>query len=150
MIHLPDLTMSAMDKTSDSLQRGLSKLRRIKKDPDRNDSNGSLLPPQDGGNGGLRASIDGAIGKLKDHTRKSDERRGSVDSISSSRLSKLPIPLTLPRKSRRKTSADDIASRSNSIGNDLYRQQSPSLSELSIGLEGSGHSSLMTEDSDQE
>lgn len=149
--------MSTLEPPSDTLQRGLSKLRRNRnkdKDSDKGDSNASLAPAQDDSNGGFRASIDGAIEKLKDRRRKSsDSRRASIDSLSnnsSGRQSKLPTQLS--RKSLGKKAAKDDTSPSESntglSERDIALSRSPS--ELSLGLEGSGHSSLLTEDSDHD
>lgn len=145
--------MSTLEPPSDALHRGLSKLRRNRdKDSDKSDSNASLAPAQDESNGGFRASIDGAIEKLKDRRRKSSEsRRASIDSLSNSgRQSKLPTQLS--RKSLGKKAAkDDTSPPDSNTGlseRDIGLSRSPS--ELSLGLEGSGHSSLLTEDSDHD
>ena len=143
--------MSTLEPPTDPPRHGLSKLRRSRKDGDKTDKNSStssLVPVQDDSNGGLRASIDGALVKLKDRSRKSSdarERRASIDSISHSRLAKLP----LVKKSRKKTSADEHSSSpatDEHVKSDRRLSQTPS--ELSLGREGSGHSSLLTEDSD--
>lgn len=148
--------MSTLEPPSNGPRRGLSKLRRSRKekDSDKSSSTTSVNVIQEDSNLGFRASIDGALGKLKDRRRKSsDDRRGSADSNISanttSRLSKLP--LQLPGKSRRKKSSTKNALFPSPPTDDRSnRGVSPSPSELSLGLEGSGHSSLMTEDSDYE
>lgn len=145
--------MSTLEPPSDEPRRGLSKLRRSKKDSDKTSSTSSLTPPQDegsGSSGGLRASIDGAIEKLKDRRRRStDERRSSIDSTSNKRLSKLPLQLSKKSRRKRFSNDDDVETNDNDDDNNHDdRRLSPSPSELSMGLQGSGHSSLMTEDSD--
>lgn len=143
--------MSTLEAPADSTRRGLSKLRRSRKDrdSDKNSSTSSLVPPPDDANSGLRASIDGAIVKLKDRRRKSsdaDARRGSADSTTHSKLSNFP----LGRRSRKKSLQKDGSLSPNTNEHRPDQAISPSPSELSLGLEGSGHSSLMTEDSDYE
>ncbi|KAL1301533.1 hypothetical protein AAFC00_005774 [Neodothiora populina] len=143
--------MSTLEAPTEPPRRGLSKLRRSnRKDSSKNGSCTSLAPAAaDEGSGGIRASIDGAIEKLKDRRRKSsDDRRTSSDSNSTSRMSRLP--LQLPRKSRRKRSGKDDGSPLGIDNRDNDRGISPSPSDMSIGLEGSGHSSLLTEESDYE
>ncbi|GAB7353530.1 hypothetical protein MBLNU459_g3971t2 [Dothideomycetes sp. NU459] len=142
--------MASTDASSlrvDAPRRGLAKLRR-RKDNGSNSSKSSIAEGQDGSNGGLRASIDGAIEKLKDRRRRSsDDRRGSGDSLKDPgrRLS----TMSLTKRRRRKNRKDDDATPSATYeDNDDDVGISPSPSELSLGLEGSGHSSLLTEDSD--
>lgn len=128
----------------DAPRRTLSKFRR-RKDNDDDSPKGSLVEGQDDANTGLRASIDGAIGKLKDRTRRSsDDRRGSADSNkdSSKRLSMI----SLSKKRRKKSQTEDDSTASVRSPSDVGI--SPSPSQVSLGLEGSGHSSLLTEDSD--
>lgn len=136
----------------DAPRRTLSKFRR-RKDNDASSSKSSLAEGQDDTSTGLRASIDGAIGKLKDRTgrrRSSDDRRGSVDSQKdpSNRLSMMSLSKKRRNKNRRAdestSSTQDDDRRLSNVG------ISPSPSQLSLGLEGSGHSSLLTEDSDDD
>ena len=148
--------MSKLEAPTEVPRRGLSKLgariNRKDKDTDKNSSTSSLVPPQDDGSSGIRASIDGALDKLKDRRRKSsddkrkssDERRGSTESTTHSRMSKFP----LSRRSRRRASTNEPSPPTTDEPDKSDRGVSPSPSELSFGLAGSGHSSLMTEDSD--
>jgi len=141
---------STLEPPSDAPRRGLSRLRKKgKDDSDKNSSTSSLAPSPDETAVGLRASIDGAIGKLKDRRRKSTDadRSGSTDSTSTTnRLSRL----SLGRRSRKSSPVKDDDSYQTKTELKPERGVSPNPSELSLGLEGSGHSSLMTEDSDND
>lgn len=148
--------MATLEPPSDLPTRALSKLRRPRKEAGKSDSASSLLDVSDDSNvnsSSIRASIDGAIEKLKDRRRKStDEQRRSLDaSTRRSKLSGLSRPSR--RRSTSKPATAAIASAADQLalpGRSDRLSTSPSRSELELGFESSGHSSLMTDDSDNE
>jgi len=129
----------------------LSKFRRGKKSKDDNVSTQSLVSNSTDGDdaaAGRKSSTDGVMDKLRVASRRSsDDRRLSGDSRGLSKL--------VPGKLRRKqsdNSNDDLRSRplsavdSDQRGEDMHRSRS----DVSLGLTGSGGSSLLTEDSETE
>jgi hypothetical protein len=100
---------------------------------------------------GLKPSIDNVFAKVKERrARKSqDVRRNSDDSTKG-----LRGLLPSSRKSRRKGSTQDSDLLSATPSGDLLAERqrgtSPNPSELSLGNQGSGHSSLLTEDEDDQ
>lgn len=126
----------------------LSKLsRRGRKDKDAETSSLSLVSnstegDQDGTD--RKSSVDGFIDKLKERSRRStDDRRSSADNGSGNRMSKL-LPGKLKTRRSSNTTTDD--SRRSSAD----RDQSPATSQRSLEHNGSGRSSLLTDDSDTE
>lgn len=142
----------------------LGRLSRLRRDnSDKNGSTASLGASSDGDGDapefgvGLKANVDSAMERLRSKTRRTsvDERRGSGDSTK--RLSKL-----MPGRRRgskkntesvQSTSRDDLASRdtlerspSGGIDNTLLGNQSDS----SVDLQGSGRSSLLTDDASEQ
>nr|POF05842.1 putative membrane protein c20f10.07 [Quercus suber] len=151
-------TMPALEQTDTSSPRlggALSKLRgkrhggSISAGSVHNTSNDDIA--EDGG--GLRASVDAAIGKVKDRTirRSHDDRRPSGDEVTSfntsssttrSRLTSL-IPGRKRRSSQGSTLDDgqsDSIRSSNGIPSPMLNE-----SQTSLGLDDSGRSSLMTD-----
>jgi hypothetical protein len=139
--------------STDVPRRNLSiNLRRGRKDADRNDSNPSIGgESMDDHVSGLKPSIDNVFAKVKERrARKSqDVRRNSDDSTKG-----LRGLLPSSRKSRRKGSTQDSDLLSATPSGDLLAERqrgtSPNPSELSLGNQGSGHSSLLTEDEDDQ
>ena len=130
----------------------LSKFRRGKKSKDDNLSTQSLVSTStDGDDLALRqrSSVEGVMEKLKvvGSRRSSDDRRQSGDSR---RLSKL----VSGKLRRRKSDNSDDGSRPNAASTTNLEQGDELLprsrSDASLGLAGSGGSSLLTEDSDTE
>lgn len=94
---------------------------------------------------GLKPSIDNVFAKVKERrARKSQDLRRNSDDSSKGLRGLLPSS----KKSRRKSS--DLLSASSDLIPDRQRGTSPNPSELSLGNHGSGHSSLLTEDSDDQ
>lgn len=156
--------MSSLEPPAPSPRGKLSKLSlRNRKDKDDNNSSTlSLDTTNDDPNPSERMpSVEGLIDKLKDRGRKSmddrgrkstDNRGSSADNGSGKRLSKL-LPSKL--KSRRGSKANnDDSRRSSAISMDGGDASSgtPSANESQLSLEqnGSGRSSLLTDDSDNE
>ncbi|THZ83769.1 hypothetical protein D6C84_04647 [Aureobasidium pullulans] len=140
-----------MASTADAPRRNLSlKLRRGRKDTDRNDSTSSIgSGPMDDHVSGLKPSIDNVFAKVKERrARKSQDLRRNSDDSSKGLRGLLPSS----KKSRRKSSTQDsdLLSASSDLIPDRQRGTSPNPSELSLGNHGSGHSSLLTEDSDDQ
>jgi len=93
------------------------------------------------GSGGLRASVDAAMDKVKERTKRSgEERRGSQDSTGKRRLSSL-----IPR--RKRSSVPDLprnsSAQSGDLGEGVFSVGNRSVTSL---LAGSGRSSLLTDD----
>ena len=128
----------------------LSKFRRGKKGKDDNLSTQSLVTTTSNGDDPSprhRSSVDGVLDKLKVGSRRSSDDRGA--SGDARRLSKL-----VPKKLRRRRSDTSDGSHSN-ITSTMDAEQDDdhlprSRSDASLGLAGSGGSSLLTEDSDTE
>ena len=142
-------------ETGTASPRGtLSKLMRNKGKPDA--SAGTLGAPSADGDdaeshGGLRASVDAAVGKMKDRARRQsvDSRRGSDDTTASPsrRLSNL-----IPRNRRRSKKAATSQERNlgaHSTADDAL-SLSGSRSETASLLDESGHSSIFTDDGAEE
>ncbi|KAI5249372.1 hypothetical protein E4T43_00764 [Aureobasidium subglaciale] len=137
--------------STDVPRRNLSlKLRRGRKDVDRNDSTASTgSAPMDDHVSGLKPSIDNVFAKVKERrARKSQDVRRNSDDSSKGLRGLLPSS----KKARRKSSTQesDHLSASSDLFLDRQRATSPNPSELSLGNQGSGHSSLLTEDSDDQ
>nr|POE59200.1 putative membrane protein c20f10.07 [Quercus suber] len=155
-------TMSASEQTDTSSPRlggALSKLRRNK---DRgsvsagsvhNNSNDDVT--EDGGS--LRASVDAAIGKVKDRTirRSHDDRRSSGDNIdpiattttSNSSTTRSRLASLVPGRKHRSSQGsilDDGRSGSVRSSNGMPSPMRNE-SQTSLGLDNSEHSSLMTD-----
>lgn len=100
---------------------------------------------------GLKPSIDNVFAKVKERrARKSQDLRRNSDDSSKGLRGLLPSS----KKSRRKSSTQDSVLLSASPSADKIsgsqRGTSPNPSELSLGNQGSGHSSLLTEDEDDQ
>ena len=139
--------------STDVPRRNLSlHLRRGRKDADRTDSNSSVgSGPMDDHSSGLKPSIDNVFAKVKERrARKSQDLRRNSDDSSKGLRGLLPSS----KRSRRKSSTQDSdllsASPSADLISDHQRGTSPNPSELSLGNQGSGHSSLLTEDEDDQ
>ncbi|KAI4726456.1 hypothetical protein E4T49_05807 [Aureobasidium sp. EXF-10728] len=137
--------------STDVPRRNLSiHLRRGRKDADRNDSNSSIgSGPMDDHGSGLKPSIDNVFAKVKERrARKSQDLRRNSDDSSKGLRGLLPSS----KKSRRKSSTQDsdLLSASGDLLQERQRGISPNPSELSLGNQGSGHSSLLTEDEDDQ
>lgn len=140
--------------SADLPRRNLSlKLRRGRKDADGLSPTNSIVNgPADEGVSGLKPSIDNVFAKVKERrARKSQDIRRNSDE-STKGLSRL-IPSSRKSRSRRTSSTPDgnlFLSASGDLSGDAQRGTSPNPSELSLGQTGSGHSSLLTEDSDDQ
>lgn len=139
--------------STDAPRRNLSiSLRRSRKDADRNDSISSIGsggPMDDNVSSGLKPSIDNVFAKVKERrARKSQDLRRNSDESSKGLRGLLPSS----KRSRRKSSAqdNDLLSASSDLVSDRQRGTSPNPSELSLGNQGSGHSSLLTEDEEDQ
>lgn len=137
--------MPATELGKPSPRGALSKLRRNKGLADAS-TNSVASAPVEGDDSsestGLRASMDAAFGKVKERTRRKsvDDRRGSEDT-SAKRLSGL-----FPRKKRRESKDKPGLERNLSAPSgdeSLFLSDNRSDSSL---LNGSGRSSLLTED----
>lgn len=98
---------------------------------------------------GLKPSIDNVFAKVKERrARKSQDLRRNSDESSKGLRGLLPSS----KRSRRKSSAQDsdLLSASGDLMPDRQRGTSPNPSELSLGNQGSGHSSLLTEDEEDQ
>ncbi|KAK6008467.1 hypothetical protein QM012_000370 [Aureobasidium pullulans] len=138
--------------STDVPRRNLSiHLRRGRKDADRNDSTSSIGsgPMDDNASSGLKPSIDNVFAKVKERrARKSQDLRRNSDESSKGLRGLLPSS----KRSRRKSSAQDsdLLSASGDLMPERQRGSSPNPSELSLGNQGSGHSSLLTEDEEDQ
>ncbi|KAG9717298.1 hypothetical protein KCU73_g15413, partial [Aureobasidium melanogenum] len=139
--------------STDVPRRNLSmSLRRGRKDADRNNSSSSIgSGPTDDHVSGLKPSIDNVFAKVKERrARKSQDLRRNSDDSSKGLRGLLPSS----KKSRRKSSTQDQDSDRLSASGDLMAEHqrgvSPNPSELSLGNQGSGHSSLLTEDEEDQ
>ncbi|KAK0894868.1 hypothetical protein LTR02_012076 [Friedmanniomyces endolithicus] len=140
--------MPSTESGKSSPRRALSKLRRSKGPSVSTNSlaNGSGDSEDNAENGGLRASMDVAIDKFKERTKRNgDSRRNSKDE-GSSRLRSL-----LPRSKRGSRQEDDGLERRLSALSGEASNSSPALfisgnrSDVSLP-DDSGHSSLLTDD----
>lgn len=137
--------------STDGPRRNLSLkgLRRGHKDADRNSSTSSILS-DDLASGGLKPSIDNVFAKVKERRARKSQDIGRESDESSKGLSRLLHP---SKKSSRQNSTHDsdvFLSASGDSNQSGQRATSPNPSELSLGQQGSGHSSLLTEDSDDQ
>ncbi|KAH0348027.1 hypothetical protein KCU83_g6463, partial [Aureobasidium melanogenum] len=137
--------------STDVPRRNLSiSLRRGRKDADRNNSTSSIgSGPTDDHVSGLKPSIDNVFAKVKERrARKSQDLRRNSDDSSKGLRGLLPSS----KRSRRKSSTQDSdrLSASGDLMADRERGVSPNPSELSLGNQGSGHSSLLTEDEEDQ
>lgn len=124
-----------------------SRLRRGSTDKNASTTSLGTASADDDKDSPVKAAVDSTIGKLRSKTRRKsvqaedDERRGSGES--SSRLSKL-----LPGKRgrlRRNPSSDNLE-RPLSVNSGLSNGLPGNQSDSSIGVNGSGHSSLLTDE----
>ncbi|KAI5208582.1 hypothetical protein E4T39_01286 [Aureobasidium subglaciale] len=133
--------------STDAPRRNLSlKLRRGRKHVDRNDSTASTgSAPMDN----HVSTIDNVFAKVKERrARKAQDIRQNSDDSSKGLRGLLPSSKKVRRESS--TQDDDHLSPSSDLFLDRQRSTSPNPSELSLGNQGSGHSSLLTEDSDDQ
>lgn len=139
--------------STDVPRRNLSlHLRRARKDADRNDSNSSIgSGPMDDHSSSLKPSIDNVFAKVKERrARKSQDLRRNSDDSSKGLRGLLPSSKKALRKSSTQDSDLLSASPSGDLISERQRGTSPNPSELSLGNNGSGHSSLLTEDEDDQ
>ncbi|KAG9620134.1 hypothetical protein KCU64_g21905, partial [Aureobasidium melanogenum] len=97
----------------------------------------------------LKPSIDNVFAKVKERrARKSQDLRRNSDDSSKGLRGLLPSS----KRSRRKSSTQDSdrLSASDDLMAERQRGVSPNPSELSLGNQGSGHSSLLTEDEEDQ
>lgn len=125
-----------------------SRLRRGSTDKNASTVSLGTSSASDGVDSPVKTAVDSTLDKIRSRTRRTsvDDRRGSGDS--GSKLSKL-----LPGKRHRvrKTPSTDNLERPLSGQSGLSNGLPGNQSDSSIGVNGSGHSSLLTEDaSDQE
>jgi len=144
-----------MDQNTPSPRGALSRLRRNKGPGNASSQSLASAPADDNdsseGAGGLRASMDAAVGRVKERTKRAVEdrrgsndassRRGSVDN-SGRRLSNL-IP------GRKRSSKPDLVRNlsAHSGGSGDGGSIAGNRSDTSL-IDGSGRSSLLTEDND--
>ncbi|KAK1085592.1 hypothetical protein LTR48_004392 [Friedmanniomyces endolithicus] len=140
--------MPSTESGKSSPRRALSKLRRTKGPSVSTNSlaNGSGDSEDNAENGGLRASMDIAIDKFKERTKRNEDSRRNSKDEGTSRLRSL-----LPRSKRGSRQEDDGLERRLSALSGEASNSSPALfisgnrSDASLP-DDSGHSSLMTDD----